>query len=224
MAGRLLSDAFRDLRHTARALARSPVPSVAAILALALGLGATTTMWSVIRGVLLSPLPYLQPERLVVLWEAQRERGLTESRVAPAQVVDLRESKIFESIAAWTPAKLALTGSGEPLEVHALRITPSFFPTLGIQVTEGRGFRDEEATPGKLRRRHPERRPVASTLRRRPRRAGQDDDPRRPTLRGDRRRLEAGGALRRRRSLDPTAEPRTWTPSVEASSAPAPMG
>ncbi len=149
MPGRLLSDAFRDLRHTARTLARSAVPSVAAILALGLGLGATTTVFSVVEGVLLSPLPYPEPERLVVLWEAQQERGLSERRVAPAEVVDLRNSKIFESVCAWAPAKLALTGSGEPLEVHALRVTPNFFATLGIQVAEGRGFRDEEATPGR---------------------------------------------------------------------------
>lgn len=148
MPGRL-SGAFRDLRHTARALARSPVPSVAAVLALALGLGATSTVWSVVEGVLLSPLPYPEPERLVVLWEARRDRGLSESSVAPARVVDLRKSEIFESVSAWAPARLALTGDGEPLEVQALRVTPSFFQTLGVPIARGRGFRDEEATPGR---------------------------------------------------------------------------
>ena len=139
---------LHDVRSVARSLARHPLGTLAAVLALAIGLGTTITVFSVLRGVLFVPLPYAHPESLVVLWETNQERGWGEERMAPAKLEALRASGLFEEVSASAPADVALTGAGDPLQVHVQRVLPDFFRTLGISTPRGRFFDPSEVVPG----------------------------------------------------------------------------
>jgi predicted permease len=133
----------RDLRLAARALANSPVFTGAATLALALGIGATTAMLSVVNGVLLRPLPYAASDRLMVILHQGR------NPVAPANFRDWRaQTRSFTDVAAaeyWTPN---LTGSEQPEQVNGLRVTAGMLPMLGVRPLLGRVFTEAEDTPG----------------------------------------------------------------------------
>jgi putative ABC transport system permease protein len=133
----------QDLRYGARALARTPGFTAAAVLALALGIGASAAVFSVVNSVLLRPLPYMDAEQLVVILHRAK------NPVAPANYLDWRrESRAFEDMGAaelWAPN---LTGRAEPEKLWALRMTPSMFPVLGVPPLLGRAFLPSEGEPG----------------------------------------------------------------------------
>jgi putative ABC transport system permease protein len=133
----------QDLRFGIRSLARTPSFAIAAFVALALGLGATTVMLSVVNGVLLRPLPYRDADRLVVILHKGR------NPVAPANFIDwTRETRSFTSTAAaeyWTPN---LTGTDNLEHVDALHVTASLWPLLGVRPLIGRWFSEAEDDPG----------------------------------------------------------------------------
>jgi putative ABC transport system permease protein len=132
---------LQDVRYALRSLRKNPGFALVAILTLALGIGANTTIFSVVNGVLLKPLPYPRPDRLVTLWESHPTWGryLT---VAPANFYDWREqSRSFEKMAALNPyPDFILTGSGEPHRLSGGAVTADFFPLLGIDMALGRSF------------------------------------------------------------------------------------
>jgi hypothetical protein len=132
----------RDLRHAARSLRRTPGFTMAAVLALALGIGATTAIFSVLDRVVLRPLPYPDPDRLAMVWEVNDGKGLTHERISPVNFVDYRGlSHVFADAAAWWYPQLTLTEAGhEPLRVNAIETTPNFFAVLGVQPVLGAGF------------------------------------------------------------------------------------
>lgn len=139
---------LHDLRIAARGLKRRPAFTAIAVLAMALGVGANVAIFSVFHAVLLRPLPFDEPERLVTLWEKNSERGWYKAEAAPANYLDWKEqSRSFEAMAGYDDwlDELTLLAEGEPTVVRASRVTGSFFEVLGVRPIEGRVF-DETHT------------------------------------------------------------------------------
>src|SRR6266849_4701110 len=132
----------QDIRFGWRLLWRSPGFTIAAVLALALGIGATTAIFSVLDRVVLRPLPYPDAERLTMVWEMNDGKGLSHERISPVNFGDYRGlSQVFEDAAAWWYPQLTLTEAGrEPLRVNAVEASANFFSVLGVQPVLGAGF------------------------------------------------------------------------------------
>jgi putative ABC transport system permease protein len=133
---------LQDLRFGWRQLRRTPGFTLAAVFALAMGIGATTAIFSVLDRVVLRPLPYPDPDRLTMVWEVNDAKGLSHERISPVNFVDYRGlSQVFEDAAAWWYPQLTLTEAGhEPLRVNAIETTANFFSVLGVQPVLGAGF------------------------------------------------------------------------------------
>jgi putative ABC transport system permease protein len=140
----VLEDGMRDVRHGVRLLLRTPGFAIAALLTLALGIGATAAIFSVVRTVMLEPLPYREPDRLVAIWETNR--GATARNViAPANFVAWRErSKTLEGFGMVGPARIAMIIDGQPQEIAGLEFSAELFRTLGVQPAAGRAYLPEE--------------------------------------------------------------------------------
>jgi putative ABC transport system permease protein len=135
-----------DLRYGMRMLMRNRGVTVAAIFALALGIGANTAIFSVVNAVLLRPLPFKDPDRLMVVWE--NYRGRTAGVTAP-DFVDWRDQNtVFQDLAATTSMNFNLTGKDEPLRVPGVRASWNYFRALGVEPQIGRTFTEEEDRPG----------------------------------------------------------------------------
>jgi putative ABC transport system permease protein len=133
----------QDVRHALRLLRRDPTFTFAALATLALGIGLNTAIFSVAYGVLWRPLPYANPERLIMLSSAQQTAtGVkTFDTWAPVTFDGLRAgATALDSLAAYASITVELTGRGEPLQVPALDVSPNFFETLGVAPARGRGF------------------------------------------------------------------------------------
>ena len=141
-AERHMDTLLQDIRFGWRLLRRTPGFTISAVLALALGIGATTAIFSVLDRVVLRPLPYPDPDRLTMVWEANDGKGLSHERISPVNFVDYRGlSQVFEDAAAWWYPQLTLTETGhDPLRVNAIETTPNFFSVLGVQPVLGAGF------------------------------------------------------------------------------------
>ena len=144
----------QDLRHGARLLWKAPGFSVVALAALALGMGATTAIFSVVDAVLLKPLPFRDPQRLLVIWETNPAQNLKEMFVTPGDFLEWRnETRTLEALAAISDVHVNLTGGPnghiDPEELRVERVSASLFPLLGVQPVVGRAFRAEEAQPGR---------------------------------------------------------------------------
>jgi putative ABC transport system permease protein len=134
-----------DLRFGARLLLKAPVTSVAAILSLALGIGGTTTMFSAVDAVLLRPLPFAQPDRLVMVSATSRalpsgsptRRG---GALSPADYLDYRRSASFDGLASISTNPVRLTGGGTPEQALAAQVSGNFFSVLGVNAMAGRTF------------------------------------------------------------------------------------
>ena len=147
--GRFLA---QDLRRGFRNLAKSPGFAAAAIVVLALGIGANTAIFSVVNGVLLEPLPYPDPGRLVRVWHTPPQSsfpGLRTFGVSPANYLDWeREARSFEHMALFRFIGLNLTGSGSPEALTAAQVTADFFSVLEARPLLGRTFGRPESEPG----------------------------------------------------------------------------
>jgi putative ABC transport system permease protein len=140
---------LQDLRYGLRMLGKNPGFTAVAVLTLALGIGANTAIFSVVNAVLLRPLPYKDPNRLVFVWQTYRPRGVTWTAVAPANFLDWREqNRVFEDMAAVAISGVYLTGTGEPKRLEGQRVSASLFPLLGVSPLLGRTFLAEEDRPG----------------------------------------------------------------------------
>ena len=140
---------WQDTRYALRTLVKEHTFAAAVVLTLALGIGTSTAMFSVCNAVLFRPLPYPQPNRLVMLWERMSRDGKL-TPVAPANFVDWREeNRSFERVAAVNPfLDLTLTGRGESERVVAAAASADLFPLLGTQMAIGRGFLTDDDRPG----------------------------------------------------------------------------
>ncbi len=140
---------FQDITYAVRGLLRRPLFSAVAILTLALGIGANTAIFSVVNAVLLRPLPYPTPERLMMVWTYNPRQGFDKDVGTYPNFDDWRrESKSFEHLAAYTGGSYTLTGAGEPAQIRGAVATPGFFETLGIPAARGRIFEAREGTAG----------------------------------------------------------------------------
>jgi predicted permease len=144
---------LRDLRFALRMLAKKPVYTVAALLALGLGVGANTAIFSVFDAVLLAPLAYPEADRLVRLWESNEGKDIESSPMSPVTFDDVRDdAKSFAALAGWWYPDLNLTsGEGEPHRVAAINVTDDFFDVMGVAPAMGRGFAEGDDEPGKPR-------------------------------------------------------------------------
>jgi predicted permease len=145
-----LSYVLRDLRHAFRSLGKSPAFAAAVIGTLALGIGVNTAVFTLIYTVLLKPLPYPAPDRIFSVETILPGR---DASGVPGRVQDYLEwrkaNTAFESIAALTPAQWNITGDGEPERLGGALVSANFFQFLGAAPERGRGFTQEEETPGK---------------------------------------------------------------------------
>ncbi len=160
---------LRDLRHGARLLLRAPGFTVVAVCALAIGIGANTAIFSVVYTLLLKPLPYQDPERLVVVWEHNMPRDRKNNVVSPGNFLHWREmQQSFEGLSAvGITFKVTLTGIGEPEELPMQLVSASFFPLLGVQPALGPGVHGRRGSAQQPGRRH-QRSPLEAAFRRRP--------------------------------------------------------
>ena len=145
----LVEPFLQDLRYAFRMLSKSPGFTTVAVLTLALGIGANTAIFSVVNGVLLKPLPYRQPDRLVSLF--LHGRGMDRGVMGTADFLALNQrQKAFEQVAAFSPSSIGftLTGFGSPQMIPGTSVTSDFFSVLGAQPLMGRAFLPEEGRPG----------------------------------------------------------------------------
>ncbi|HKP88091.1 MAG TPA: ABC transporter permease [Blastocatellia bacterium] len=140
---------LQDLRYGFRMLAKKPGFTLVAVVALALGIGANTAIFSVVNTVLLRPLPYKSPDQLMIVWEDGTRYGFPKDTPAPANFIDWRDqNQVFESMAAIADQTFNLTGTGEPEKIEGQRVSATFFPMFGVDPMLGRWFLPEEDQPG----------------------------------------------------------------------------
>ena len=139
---------LNDLRFAIRMLRKSPGFVLIAILTLALGIGSNTAIFSLVNAWLIHPIDFLDPDRLVVLWQTNTKHGWISS-VNPANFLDWREqSHAFESMSAWRFAQFDLSGSDEPERIRGSLVSAGFFSLLGVRPVLGRDFMPQEDQPG----------------------------------------------------------------------------
>lgn len=139
---------LQDLRYGIRVLLKSPGFTLIAVLTLALGIGATTAIFSVINFALLRPLEYRNPDQLVMVWEQNMKRGWNQSPTSFANFVDFRKAATNVDLAAFTDANFNLTGGDQPERVVGQRVSANLFSVLGNNPFRGRWFAPQEDQPG----------------------------------------------------------------------------
>src|SRR5262245_6861789 len=141
---------FKDVAYALRTLRRNLGFTLTAVATIALGIGACTAIFSIVNGVLLRPLPYSDPNRLVLVWTELRARGVMDFPFPIPDVKDLRaEAKSFDGVAGlFPPGRVAIGGEGtEPEQVRVLAATPNLLPLLGARMFLGRHFIEEDGKP-----------------------------------------------------------------------------
>ncbi len=139
-----------DLRYSLRTLRKSPSFAIAAILSLAIGIGATAAVFSIANALLLRPLPYKDADRLVILWNRSPGLGITEDWFSTAQYFDIKNGHHgLEQVAIAIGANYNLTGKGEPERVGTIRVSSNLLPMLGMHAELGRLFVADEDQPGR---------------------------------------------------------------------------
>ena len=153
---RWLEDLGRDLAYAFRSLRRAPGFTLMAVTCMALGIGVTTTIFAVVHGVLLRPLPFPDSDRLVVVYAANPERDLWEVNISRPDYLEWRDrNRSFERLGMWTWSTITFSGGtqgdGEAERVDAADVSPELFPLLGVRPQLGRGFLPGEDVPGRDR-------------------------------------------------------------------------
>lgn len=139
---------LRDIRYGVRSLLKRPGFTAIALIALALGIGANTAIFSLVNAVLLRPLPFAEPDRLVWVWGNIRSGG-NRASVSPPDFLDYRQqNNTFEEFAASLPLRLTYTGGDEPERLEASGVTGNYFQALGAKPAFGRTFLLENEKPG----------------------------------------------------------------------------
>jgi hypothetical protein len=137
-----------QVRLVGRRLARTPMFTFITLLTLAIGIGANSAIFSVINGVLLKPLPFDQPDRLVGIWHTAPGLGFKQLNASPSTYFTYKdETQTLDDLSVWQSGSVTITGLAEPERVQALYITASFLPILRVQPTVGRGFTAQDDAP-----------------------------------------------------------------------------
>jgi putative ABC transport system permease protein len=148
----VLESPFRDARFGLRTLGRSPSFTLVAVLTLGLGIGANTAIFSLVDAVLLQPLPFDDPDRLVMIWEDATKLGYPQTEAAPGNFLDWKsQATSFQDLAAYYGDALNLTGSGSPERIDVVRVTPNLLSLLGVEPALGRWFVETETPAGDFR-------------------------------------------------------------------------
>jgi hypothetical protein len=148
-SGAFLDSAAQDIRFALRTLRRAPAFTAIAILTLALGIGATTAIFSIVNAVLLKPLPIREPNRVVALHDQFFSFDNPRTKVSPLQFREFSQhTEIFRSTAAFKPADLTLTSSDRTQHIQAMKVTSGYFPLLGVEPLRGRLFTQADDTLG----------------------------------------------------------------------------
>ncbi len=146
-----MNSLWRNIRYAIRVFLKKPVLACVAVIVLALGIGASTAIFSVVSALLIRPLPYSQPDRLAVIWETWLQKGLSQIPVFIPDFLYWKDnSKAFESIAAFKNVDFNITG-GEPERVSSARVSAGFFPTFGVSPLLGRTFLPAEDQYGGIK-------------------------------------------------------------------------
>src|SRR5689334_19966127 len=134
----------QDCRYALRQLRKSPGFTLTAVLALAFGIGATTAIFSIVEGVLLRPLPFPDPARLVFLGDiiegVQHDETGAPSVTAPGALTYIQDTQAFSGLGAYRTTTYEFSNSGNPVQINAARLTAGVFPTLGVSPVRGRVF------------------------------------------------------------------------------------
>jgi putative ABC transport system permease protein len=139
----LIENCWQDVRYASRMLRKSPGFAAVAVLSLALGIGANTAIFSIVDGVLLNPIPYAEPDRLVSIY-GTNANGTKNSISYPNFLDWQRDNQTFETLAAWRGGSFSLTGNGDPEFLTGQMVSANFFSVLRVQPLFGRVFRAEE--------------------------------------------------------------------------------
>jgi putative ABC transport system permease protein len=140
---------LQDIKYGFRMMLKHPAFAAIAVIALALGIGANTAIFSVVNAVLLRPLPFTEPDRLMVVYESRVDRGSSRSSVSYPNFADWREqNSVFEHMSTYRTNDLVLTGDGEPARLLAGVVNADLFPLLGVSPALGRTLLPEEDKPG----------------------------------------------------------------------------
>ena len=139
---------LKDTKYAFRTLMRNPGFALVAIVTIGLGIGANTAVFSVVRTVLLQPLPYEDSDELVILWGELRTRGVTHFPHSPPDYLDIQtQAELLDDLAGVFTFQNSLTGEGDPIQIDVGFVTWNFFSVLGVQPVLGRDFIEEDATP-----------------------------------------------------------------------------
>ncbi len=143
-------DALRnDFLHGLRLLIKSPGFALTAILSLAVGIGATTAIFSAANGLLLRPLPYPDADRIAIIWQRSPGLNVPQDWLSIGQYLDIaNENTVFERVAAGIGASFNMTGQGKPERIDGVRVSSSFFPLFGERAALGRVFTGDDDRPG----------------------------------------------------------------------------
>jgi len=145
-----MSALMNDVRYGVRMLLKSPGSTLVALVALSFGIGANSAIFSVVNGVLLRPLPYPDPSRLMVVWETKLSRGVQQELVSPAEYRTWAgENRVFDQMAALRAEPRVLTGGALPERLETILISPAAFEMLGVKPAVGRTFSADENQPGR---------------------------------------------------------------------------
>lgn len=146
-AVRSIETLAQDLRYGARMLLKNPGFTLIGVLTLGLGIGANTAIFTVVNAVLLQPLPFHEPERLVRVWRSSADGD--RSGLSFPDFADIRaQQTVFERMAAWRSSECTLTGQGDPVNLRGVAVTAELFPLLGVAPQLGRSFTPEEDQAG----------------------------------------------------------------------------
>lgn len=144
----MIGDFLQDLRYGARSLRKNPGFTAIAVITLALGIGANTAIFSVVNGVLLRPLSYPEPDRLVMVYGISLQAAQEKSPLCAADFLDWKsQNQVFESLAGFSSNRFNYTGGESPERIEGAWVTAEFFSTIGVQPALGRGFLAGEDTP-----------------------------------------------------------------------------
>ena len=150
--GNVIGELAQDLRYAVRSFIRNPSFALVAVLALAVGIGANTAIFSVFSAVILRPLPYQNAERLVWVWGNNSKLGINQGLLSNADIYDFEEhSSSIESIAGWTTLPINLIEETTSERLEGILVSPKFFRSLGVSIQLGRDFQPQEAEPGQNR-------------------------------------------------------------------------
>ncbi|HSF19785.1 MAG TPA: ABC transporter permease [Vicinamibacteria bacterium] len=140
---------WQDIRFGAWSLVRDRGLSAAVLTTLALGIALSSSLFSVVNGVLLRPLPYPDSAALVQVWETRPQLGRERNSVSPADFFDWASlNEAFESMAAYAPRSVPVSGEGEPIQVEGAAVSADFFRVLGTPAAYGRLFEERDDEPG----------------------------------------------------------------------------